>query len=162
METDSSPSKLTNNYYHLKRWLGKRIQDRDIIHRNDFWGTDDERPKRQPNENHSYHKARNSRDRPMSKKKKEKRKRKKKRSARLLFHGIEEIDLLFDLLSIYSLTLFGIGFWIAVRDIRSEASNRRWETVSGKSKGEGSKVGRTMMDEESFREEAVGSCGEDY
>lgn len=97
--------------------------------------------------------------------KKKERKRKKierKKSARLLFHGIEEIDFQFDLLSIYSLTLFGIGFCIAVRDIRSEASNRRWETVSGKSKGEGSKVGRTMMDEESFREEAVGSCGEDY
>lgn len=28
METDSFPFKLTNNYYHLKRWLGKRIQDR--------------------------------------------------------------------------------------------------------------------------------------
>lgn len=40
--------------------------------------------------------------------------------------------------------------------------DRFWEAVSGKSKGEGSKVGRTMMDEESFREEAARSCGEDY
>lgn len=42
------------------------------------------------------------------------------------------------------------------------AGGRWWEAVSGKSKGEGSKVGRAMMDEESFREEAVRSCGEDY
>lgn len=44
---------------------------------------------------------------------------------------------------------------------RGGDGGRWWEAVSGKSKGEGSKVGRTMMDEESFREEAR-SCGEDY
>ena len=49
------------------------------------------------------------------------------------------------------------GFWNQRwATLGAKRGYRRWEAVSGKSNGEGSKVERTMMDEESFRE-AVGS-----